>query len=42
MPRGRYNGTLSFSLSTDAATVAKPQLLVDSFVAEVNAWARHP
>jgi len=37
-----YNGTLSFSLSTDAATVAKPQLLVDSFVAEVNAWARHP
>ena len=34
-----YNGELCFSLSTDAATVERPTLLVESFAAEVHAWA---
>ena len=34
-----YNGELCFSLSTDAATVELPTLLVESFAAEVREWA---
>ena len=34
-----YNGALTCSLSTDPATIAKPQMLVDLFAEEVTAWA---
>ena len=34
-----YNGELCFSLSTDAATVVQPSLLVESFAEEVSEWA---
>jgi len=33
-----YNGQLSCSLSTDAATVKQPKLLVDAFATEVEEW----
>ena len=34
-----YRGELCFSLSTDAATVEQPSLLVDSFAAEIKEWS---